>query len=194
MIETLSWFASAATIVAAIMTAANLGTRFTGWGFAVFALGSMAWASVGLIEGKGSLAVTNGFLILVNLVGVWRWLGRQARYEKGSAVASARSRQARAVPTLFSSAWLLGAELRDDEGAVAGTIIDAMIDCETMHFAYVVVGQSGIGGTGETLHALAPRQIRIVGSTIRSTLTSTQIAALPAIDDDAWPLAAPFIA
>ena len=37
------WIAPIATAIAAIMTASNLGTRVTGWGFVVFAVGSIAW-------------------------------------------------------------------------------------------------------------------------------------------------------
>ena len=36
MAEIISWVATIATIVAALMTAANLGSRITGYGFAVF--------------------------------------------------------------------------------------------------------------------------------------------------------------
>ena len=43
------WIAPAATMIAAMMTAANLGARVTGWGFGVFTLGSIAWSIVGLL-------------------------------------------------------------------------------------------------------------------------------------------------
>ena len=33
------WLAAGATIAGALMTASNLGTRVTGWGFALFAAG-----------------------------------------------------------------------------------------------------------------------------------------------------------
>ena len=39
----IEWLAAGATMIAALMTAANLGARITGWGFAMFALGSGAW-------------------------------------------------------------------------------------------------------------------------------------------------------
>ena len=97
------WVASVATIVGALMTAANLGARVTGWGFAMFSLGSVAWITADLSGGQPSpsLLVTHCVLLVVNLFGVWRWLGRQRRYEDSSEHASKRSRWAR-VPTLFS--------------------------------------------------------------------------------------------
>ena len=41
MAETISWIATIATVIAAFMTAANLGTRITGSGFCVFLVGSL---------------------------------------------------------------------------------------------------------------------------------------------------------
>jgi hypothetical protein len=35
-----AWIAPAATVIAAVMTAANLGARITDWGFVVFTVGS----------------------------------------------------------------------------------------------------------------------------------------------------------
>lgn len=64
MPDVAAWIASAATMIAAMMTAANLGTKITGWGFVVFTVGSVAWAAVGLTTEQPSLAITNGFLLL----------------------------------------------------------------------------------------------------------------------------------
>ena len=58
-----------------------------------------------------SLLVTHCVLLFVNLFGVWRWLGRQTRYEDSREHASERSRWAR-VPTLFSAGSLIGATVR----------------------------------------------------------------------------------
>ena len=43
MAETISWVATVATIIAAFMTASNLGSRVTGYGFAVFTFGALCW-------------------------------------------------------------------------------------------------------------------------------------------------------
>lgn len=66
------WVAPVATMIAAIMTAANLGARVTGWGFVVFVIGSVSWSIVGISSGQNNLLWTNGFLTLVNVIGVWR--------------------------------------------------------------------------------------------------------------------------
>lgn len=64
------WIAPIATMIAAMMTAANLGARVTGWGFVVFTVGSIAWSLVGISTGQTNLLATNAFLTIVNLVGV----------------------------------------------------------------------------------------------------------------------------
>ena len=83
MEEIAGWVASIATMIAAVMVAANLGTRITGWGFVVFTFGSLSWSLVAVLSGQNSLLITNGFLTIVNLAGIWRWLGRQTQFEHG---------------------------------------------------------------------------------------------------------------
>jgi hypothetical protein len=189
--DAIGWVASAATMIAAMMTAANLGARVTGWGFVVFTVGSVAWATVGMLSGQTSLLITNGFLLIVNAFGVWRWLGRQARYEQGSASAADRSRRRRNAPTLFSSGWLNGAKVEDCNGDDVGVVVDSMLDCERMQLAYIVVGQGGIGGAGETLRAIAPDHFSVSEEAVHCELNGKQIEALPPITPDAWPTVAP---
>jgi len=63
--DTAGLIAPSATMIAAMMTAANLGARVTGWGFAVFTIGSICWSFVGFLSGQMNLLATNGFLTLV---------------------------------------------------------------------------------------------------------------------------------
>ena len=93
MAETISWVATVATIVAAFMTASNLGARVTGYGFAVFTLGALCWIAVGFLSGQPALLWTNIVLLVLDMFGVWRWLGRQARVEEGGKAASEASEQ-----------------------------------------------------------------------------------------------------
>jgi uncharacterized membrane protein YphA (DoxX/SURF4 family) len=85
--DILSWVAPITGISAAIMVALNAGTRFTGWGFVVFTVSSLAWVALGAAQGLQSLVIQNGVLFVVNLVGIYRWLFVKYRYEKGAAVA-----------------------------------------------------------------------------------------------------------
>ena len=186
-----SWIASAATMIAAMMTAANLGTRVTGWGFVVFTIGSIAWATVGMVSGQTSLMITNAFLFAVNLFGVWRWLGRQARYEQGSAAATQVSHRHSHAPTLFSANALMGAKVDDRDGRTLGVIVDTMLACDTKQLNYIVIARGGIGGAGETLRALSPRHFTLDPQGIHCSLTEADLEGLPAIDETEWPDMAP---
>lgn len=88
-----NWVAPIATTIAAIIVAANLGTKITGWGFIFFCVGSVGWMIVGAVTGQANLLWQNALLFVVNLIGVWRWLGIRARYEKGAGAATATSAQ-----------------------------------------------------------------------------------------------------
>lgn len=191
MPDVAAWIASAATMIAAMMTAANLGTKITGWGFVVFTVGSVAWAAVGLTTEQPSLAITNGFLLLVNLFGVWRWLGRQARHETGSELAEQRSRARAHVPSLYSGASAIGANVFDGRGEKVGTVVDTMHDCESRTLSYVVISQGGVGGAGETLRAIAPDLLAFESDGIHCDLSAEQITAIAPIDEKAWPAVAP---
>lgn len=83
-----NWVAPVATTLAAVMVAANLGARLTGVGFIVFSVGAVAWMAIGLATGQANLVWQNGILLAINLLGVWRWLGLRARYDKGAAAAT----------------------------------------------------------------------------------------------------------
>jgi hypothetical protein len=86
-----NWVAPVATTIAAIMVAVNVGSRLTGYGFIVFSIGSIGWIAVGWFNDQANLMWQNAVLLVVNLIGVWRWLGLRARYEKGAQVATERS-------------------------------------------------------------------------------------------------------
>jgi len=191
MVDYVGWVASAATMIAAMMTAANLGTRVTGWGFVVFTVGSIAWTTVGALSGQNSLMITNAFLFVVNLFGVWRWLGRQARYEQGSAAAAERSQRDRHVPTLFSGGGLIGSKVEDRNGETVGTIVDTMFACDTRTLSYVVIGQGGVVGAGEKLRALGPQHLVIGKDGVRTKLEMAEVSRMAPLDEDAWPIVAP---
>lgn len=88
MEQAANWIAPVATTIAAIMVAANLGTKITGYGFIVFCIGSIGWIGVGYFLHQPTLVWQNAFLCVVNLIGVWRWLGLRARYDKAADAAT----------------------------------------------------------------------------------------------------------
>jgi hypothetical protein len=150
--------APVATMIAAIMTASNLGARVTGWGFVVFTIGSIAWSLVGLGSGQTNLVATNVFLTLVNLVGIWRWLGRQRAYEDGAKAASRASRPA-GTPTLFAATGISGMPVSDVRGESLGRSVEAMIECRSGRLSYVVVATGGVAGVEEELRSVPMSEI-----------------------------------
>lgn len=173
-------------MIAAMMTAANLGARVTGWGFVVFTVGSIGWSIVGLSSGQTNLVATNGFLTLVNAVGIWRWLGRQRAYEDGGASAEAASRRS-SSPTLFTATGIGGMPVVDSSGEAIGQSVEALMSCEDAGIAYVVVASGGIGGIDETLRAVARQDIRFGCERLALTLSAEAFARLEPLAPGDWP-------
>src|SRR5215212_2769401 len=185
MADTISWLATIATVIAASMTAANLGSRITGYGFVVFLVGSMAWLTTGLMTGQPALAWTNAILTLLNIFGVWRWLGRQARVEEGARAASEASEETPGE-ALFPISLLSRAPVRH-AGEDLGQCIDAMAGCDSGRLSYVVVSHGGIGGVGETLRRLPWSHAHVDGQTLVSDIRRAEFGTLRELSRDQWP-------
>lgn len=185
-----SWIASAATIIAAVMTASNLGPRITGYGFCVFAAGSVAWCANAYWTGQDSLLLTNAILLLVNIAGVWRWLGQEASYEQGRSRAARRSRKL-PDPSLFSASGAIGSAILDREGVPIGRVIDLMMRCDDLSLGYVVAGQGGVAGIGEELYGLEPSMLRFGANEVRCSLTREALVRCPRLTPGDWPARLP---
>ncbi|MEO0032349.1 MAG: hypothetical protein RIS94_2107 [Pseudomonadota bacterium] len=70
----LEWFGAIGAIIAAAMIAADLGRRWTGWGFVLFVAVSIAWIASGLLTHAMPITVQNALLLAVNGWGVWQYL------------------------------------------------------------------------------------------------------------------------
>lgn len=187
MIETLAaWVAPAATMIAAIMTAANLGARVTGSGFVIFTIGSVAWSLVGFATGQPNLLATNAVLTLINIIGIWRWLGRQRVYEEGGKSAERSSRKA-SSPTLFSATGVQGIRVKSSAKSDVGKVVEALLSCETGEIQYVVIGAKREGSLVEDLRAV-PREMIAFGCdyfTLKEDVSWFE--TLPILDDGDWP-------
>ena len=186
MDEIAGWVAPAATMIAAMMTAANLGARVTGWGFVVFTVGSIAWSVIGLSTGQTNLVASNAFLTVVNLVGIWRWLGRQRVYEQGAETAKQRSRRASA-PSLFTATGVAGMPVLDSAGEAVGTGVEALVECATGQVSYVVVSTGGVGGVAEELRAVARDAVRFECDRLRLAFAQAEFCALEPLQSGDWP-------
>jgi hypothetical protein len=186
MEQLISWAATAATIAAACMTASNLGSRITGYGFAVFTVGSLCWLALGVMTGQPALVWTNVALTLLNIFGVWRWLGRQASIEQGATAAAEHSRGTPGE-ALFPVSLLTRAPLATRDGGPIGSCIDAMTGCRSGHIHYLVVSEGGVAGVGETLRRLPWSAVSVDGEQVSAALDSQGFCALEPIARDEWP-------
>lgn len=185
MTDLFPWAATAATVTAAFMTASNLGARVTGYGFAVFTIGSICWLAVGLTTNQQALVWTNVVLTALNLFGVWRWLGRQARVEDGTHAASKAS-EATAGEALFPVSLLGRTQVIGRDGPL-GTCVDAMAGCGSGRIAYIGVTDGGIAGVGETLRRIDWRDARLEGEEVRLPIGRAEFARAIRFEKDAWP-------
>lgn len=191
MIALAEWIAPIATMIAAMMTAANLGARVTGWGFVVFTVGSVAWSSIGLASGQTNLLATNAFLTVVNLIGIWRWLGRQRSYEDGGKSAEQASRRTAASPDLLSATGLAGMRVETDGGHAIGKAVEALIECGSGCVSYVVVARTQTGGLAEELRAVPRAALTLRCDHLTIALSEAAFAALPVLSDGDWPATPP---
>jgi hypothetical protein len=185
MTDIISWAATIATIVAASMTAANLGSRVTGYGFVIFTLGALCWIAVGAFTHQPALLWTNAVLTVLDLFGIWRWLGRQAKVEEGARAASEASELA-AGETLFPVSLLTRA-LVTSGGTEVGRCIDGMAGCGSGRLSYVVVSQGGVAGVGETLRRLSWSKAEVEGESVKAEITRAEFEQLEILPRDQWP-------
>lgn len=181
----LSWVATIATVVAASLTASNLGARITGYGFVIFTLGSIAWLALGAITGQPALVWTNGALTLLNLFGIWRWLGRQAKVDEGSKAAS-RASEGTPGETLFPISLLSSGTVLSGDSEL-GSCVGAMAGAASGRLAYVMVSQGGVGGAGETLRKLSWKDMKVDGERLTTDLSVQEFSALDPVPRDRWP-------
>ncbi|HEX6784621.1 MAG TPA: PRC-barrel domain containing protein [Sphingomicrobium sp.] len=185
MAEIISWIATAATVIAASLTAANLGSRITGLGFVVFTFGALCWIFVGASTHQPALLWTNVVLFVLDIFGVWRWLGRQTKVEEGARAASEASERTPGE-TLFPVSLLQRAPLVGN-GSELGRCIDAMAGCSTGGISYVVVSEGGLAGVGETLRRLPWSTVKIEDEKMTTSLGPEAFRQLETLPRDQWP-------
>lgn len=186
MDQIVSWIATGATIFAACLTASNLGSRITGYGFIVFTVGSIAWFTLGWLTDQQALIWTNAVMTLLNLFGVYRWLGRQAKVEDGAAKAAEES-AALPTETLFPASTLSSASVLGRDGQTLGTAVDAMVGCGSGRLSYLVVSHGGVAGVGETFRRLDWNGAGVQGGSVRTGLDEDGLKRLPELTKDDWP-------
>jgi hypothetical protein len=185
MAETISWVATVATVIAAFMTASNLGSRVTGYGFAVFTFGALCWIATGMLTHQPALLWTNVVLIVLDVFGVWRWLGRQAKVEEGGRSAAEAS-EAAPGEALFPVSLLARAPVRCGTAEV-GHCVDAMAGCRSGRIDYIVVSHGGMAGVGETLRRLPWKHARVDEEAVVTGISAGEFSRFEELPRDQWP-------
>jgi hypothetical protein len=177
MTDLAGWIALTATCIAALMTASNLGPRVTGWGFVVFTVGALAWIVVGVATDQTQLLWSNIFLGLVDLFGIWRWLGRRARISD-----TANAEQARSETTdgedLFPLSKLDGMAVVGPDGSTLAHAVDALVECSSGNVAYILVSEGGTAGVGEALRKLPWLRANMHSGTLSTDIDAEHIKHL----------------
>ncbi len=185
MAQTISWIATFVTVIAAFMTASNLGSRITGFGFLGFTIGALCWIVDASVTHQPALLWTNCVLLLVDLFGMWRWLGRQARVDEGARSASDASALTPGE-ALFPVSLLHRGHVECDHENVA-VCIEAMAGADSGRLDYLVVSQGGLAGMGEVLRKLPWRHARVDDEKIVANLETNEFENLPILQKDEWP-------
>jgi hypothetical protein len=185
MADIFSWVATVATIGGALLTASNVGARITGTGFAVFTVGSLCWLATGFMTDQPALLWTNAILTFLNLFGVWRWLGRQAKVEEGARSASDGSHDTPGE-ALFSVSLLSKAAVQIGDETV-GHCVDAMAGCGSGRVTYVTVSEGGVAGIGDTFRKLPWSLARFDGDRLVVRSGLRRLSNLPEMSKDDWP-------
>ena len=184
------WVAPVATMIAAMMVAGNFSTRITGWGFVVYTIGAVAWCVQGIVTGQTNLLWANGFLLVVDVIGIYRWLFRRARLDEGARKA-VRESQSALAPGLFPISRLAEGSLNGSEGRPVAQIVDAMAECGSGRIRYVMLSEGGAVGIGERLHAIGWDKVRVTTDGLVTSLSAADVARLPAADPEDWPVSPP---
>ena len=181
-----SFVAPVATTIAALIVASNLGARITGFGFIIFTVGSIAWTILGYSTDQPNLLWQNVILTGLNLFGVWRWLGWQARIEQGAESAS-RESQGDPGETLFPVSLLMKGKVVSKEGEDIGRCVDAMAGCASGRISYLVVAEGGVAGVGQTLRRLPWSGCSVDEADVKAPLPLASFCTLEPLEPDHWP-------
>jgi hypothetical protein len=181
-----SVLAPVATTLAALIVASNLGARITGFGFIVFTVGSVSWSILGLTTEQPNLLWQNVVLTGLNIFGIWRWLGWQARIEEGGVSAAEESRS-EPGETLFPVSLLMKGRVVSRDGREVGAAVDAMAGCSSGRIAYLVVAEGGVAGVGQTLRRLPWTGCSVDGDCVKAPVALSQFCSLDPLEPSHWP-------
>lgn len=79
ILTVLQWYGAGAGVIGAAMVSLDLGRRLTGLAFVIFVTSSVALIAWGFLNDEATgIGVQNIILLLINCLGVYRYLVREA--------------------------------------------------------------------------------------------------------------------
>lgn len=80
LLDALQYYGAGAGTLAALIVSLDLGRRWTGWAFVIFVTASIALIAWGFVQPESEgIGWQNVALLLINIVGVYRYLIRKQR-------------------------------------------------------------------------------------------------------------------
>ena len=67
------WIGTGAGVMGAVMIALNIS--ISGYGFVLFLVSSLLWGAAGLAQRDDSLVILQATFTVINLIGIYRWIG-----------------------------------------------------------------------------------------------------------------------
>ena len=117
--------------------------------------GRLSWLAIGLMTGPAARSSgPTSFSPCLNLFGIWRWLGRQARIEEGATAAAEASEQRSGRSAVSGVAAAQGADRGSARASCSAPASTRWPAAAAAGSHYVVVSEGGIAGVGETLRRL----------------------------------------
>ncbi|MDE8651339.1 hypothetical protein [Novosphingobium album (ex Liu et al. 2023)] len=85
ILQALQYYGAGAAALAALILSLDLGRRWSGWAFVIFVTSSLSLIAWGFLdENAEGIGVQNVVLLVINCVGVYRYLLSRHRREMGS--------------------------------------------------------------------------------------------------------------
>lgn len=128
-------------------------------------------------DAPDQLLYSNLFLGLVDLTGVWRWLGRRARISDTARAEEQRSDD-RAGESLFSTAKFDGLPVKSRDGEVLAGSVAALAACVGGRIDFFIIRAGGVGGVGEPLYRLPWSEARVGAGEISTSFDRSDLSRL----------------
>jgi len=89
LLTVLQYYGAVAATIAALIVSLDLGRKWTGYAMVIFVTSSVALIAWGFLQPESEgIGMQNIVLLIINGVGVWRYLFSPDRHDRGEAAAA----------------------------------------------------------------------------------------------------------